>query len=280
LHRSVEALAERRAGAVTSRRLWFAAAILGSAAVLVGIAGSLFIWFGFFDVSASSGHSPPVEWLLHFAMERSVAFYAPERAVPDLDDPHVVLRGALHYASGCAPCHAAPGELASPIARRMTPVPPGLYSAARDFDPSQLFWIVQNGLKMTAMPAWPAPGRDDEIWAMVAFLEQLPRLKTPDYLTLVGEPGASWLPAPPTAVEGAFDVAACSRCHGADGRGRDGAFASIAGLGEADIEAALRGYRDGSKPSGFMQPIAAQLSDAQIVAAAQHYAALPPAGAP
>ena len=33
-----------------------------------------------------------------------------------------------------------------------------------------LFWIVKNGLKYTGMPAWVAPQRDDEVWAVVAFL--------------------------------------------------------------------------------------------------------------
>ncbi len=249
-------------------------------AIIGAIGAGLFVWFGLFDVAASTKHSTPVEWFLHFVMERSVAHYAPELPVPDLRDAALIERGALHYASGCAACHGAPGQLASPIAQQMTPVPPGLYSAGKDFDPSQLFWIVKNGVKMTAMPAWTAPDRSDEIWAMVAFIEHLPQLKTPEYLALVGnQPTASWLPgAPPSAA--AFDPAACASCHGADGRGRDGAFQSIAGLSEAELENALRAYRDGGRPSGFMQPVAAQLSDAQIVAAAKYYAALPLAGAP
>lgn len=242
-----------------------------------GVAGAaLFIWYGLFDVAASTKHSTPAEWFLHLVMVRSVAHYAPELPVPDLNDPALIERGGLHYASGCAACHGAPGQLASPIAQQMTPVPPGLYSAARDFDPSQLFWIVKNGVKMTAMPAWPAPGRDDEIWAMVAFLKHLPEFNTATYANLVGTvQAASWLPAVISAPGAAFDPSGCASCHAQDGRGRDGAFQSIAGLSEAELEAALRGYRDGSRPSGFMQPVAAQLTDAQIVAAAQYYAALP-----
>jgi cytochrome c553 len=36
----------------------------------------------------------------------------------------------------------------------------------------------------------------------------------------------------------------------------------------------LRAYRDGSRPSGFMQPVAAQLTDAEVIAAANYYATL------
>jgi len=244
--------------------------IAGGAIVLVAV---ITVWFGLYDVAATTKHSTPVEWLLHFVMQRSVAAHAPELQVPDLNDANLILRGALHYSTGCAACHGAPGELASPIAQQMTPVPPALYGAWKDFDPSQLFWIIQNGVKLTAMPAWPAPQRSDEIWAMVAFVEHLRALKTPDYLALVGNTQASWLPAPPTAS--GFDAVTCARCHGEDGRGRSGVAPALAGHGEPELEAALRAYRDGSTPSGFMQPVAAQLSDAQIIEAAHYYASLP-----
>jgi cytochrome c553 len=214
-------------------------------------------------------------------MQRSVALHAPELVPPNLADPGLILRGAKHFASGCAPCHGAPGQLASPIAQQMTPVPPGLYSADRDFTPSQLFWVIKNGVKMTAMPAWPAQQRDDEVWAMVAFLEQLPHLTTPDYLKLVGSTDTAFLPGtPPQNQTAAFDAGACARCHGADGEGENGAFPSLAGMSADRIETALLAYRDGSRPSGFMQPIAAAMSGAEIKAAAQYYAGLPKAAAP
>ena len=38
-----------------------------------------------------------------------------------------------------------------------------------DWSDEELFWIVKNGFKYTGMPAWPAQGRDDEVWAQVAF---------------------------------------------------------------------------------------------------------------
>lgn len=251
-------------------------ATLGVAGFGALVLATVVVWFGLYDVAASTRHSPPIEWFLHFVMQRSVAAHAPELPVPDLSDPALILRGALHYATGCAACHGAPGQLASPIAQQMTPVPPALYGAWKDFDPSQLFWIVQNGVKLTAMPAWPAPKRSDEIWAMVAFVEHLRTLKTPDYVALVGNTHVSWLPAPPPAPTAAlgFDATACSRCHGANGRGRPGVAPALAGKATQDLTTALRAYRDGSRPSGFMQPVAAQLTDAEVIAAANYYATL------
>lgn len=234
--------------------------------------GGIIVWFGLYDVAASVGHPPPVQWFLHFVMKRSVAAHAQPLTPPNLKDAKLVQRGALHFATGCAACHGAPGQLASPIAQEMTPVPPGLYGAWKDFNPNELFWIIQNGVRLTAMPAWPARERDDEIWAMVAFVEQLRTMKTSDYLALVTVSGPDWLPAPTPTNN--FTPAMCAGCHGEDGRGRDGVSPAIAGRDRQELEAALYAYRDGTRSSGFMQPPAAQLSDSQISAAASYYASL------
>jgi|SRR5665213_121490 len=251
--------------------------VLVGAGVGAGFCGALFIWAGLFDVAATSKHSWPATLLLHYAMERSVVFHAPKLDSPDLDDPTLVGRGATHYASGCAPCHGAPGELASPIAQQMTPTPPGLYSAGREYTPSQLFWIIKNGVKMTAMPAWPAQERMDEIWAMVAFVKHLSDFNTESFAKTSGWiGGADFLyEMAPVAAGGAFNPVPCGRCHGADGRGRNGASPNISSLSVARFVQVMKAYRDGSKPSGFMQPVAAALSDEQIEQAARYFAALP-----
>ncbi|WDR02205.1 c-type cytochrome [Devosia algicola] len=259
------------------RRVKFGAIVLVGTGFATGVLGALFIWSGLFDVAATSKHPWPVAVVLHYAMERSVFLHAPELKAPDLDNPTLIVRGATHYASGCASCHGAPGQLASPIAQQMTPTPPGLYSAGRDFTPSQLFWIVKHGVKMTPMPAWPAQQRQDEIWAMVAFLKHLPDYNTEAYAELSGwSGGADFLSnVPATLPGGDFNPLACARCHGADGKGRNGVSPDIAGVSASKIVQALRAYRDGGEKSGFMQPVAASLTDAQIVAAADYYATLP-----
>jgi cytochrome c553 len=160
----------------------------------------------------------------------------------------------------------------------MTPVPPGLYDVYRDFTPNQLFWIVRNGIKMTAMPAWPALRRDDEVWDMVAFLEHLPAYKTADYAALSGATSATFLAGPlPTAAvhAGSIAPADCARCHGADGNGREGAYPHLAGLSRTYIEQSLLAFRNGSRPSGFMQPVAAALSDSDIEQAATFFSQQP-----
>jgi hypothetical protein len=58
----------------------------------------------------------------------------------------------------------------------MTPHLPYLPPVIPARQPDELFYIVKHGIKFTGMPAWPAQQRDDERWAMVAFLRRLPDL--------------------------------------------------------------------------------------------------------
>ena len=67
----------------------------------------------------------------------------------------------------------------------MTPHPPDLTSTIPGYEPEELFYVVKHGVKFTGMPAWPALQRDDEVWAMVAFLQILPRLNRAAYRELI-----------------------------------------------------------------------------------------------
>ena len=58
----------------------------------------------------------------------------------------------------------------------MLPSPPDLAVAMRPWTERELFWIVKHGFKYTGMPGWVAIEREDEIWAVVAFLRKLPTL--------------------------------------------------------------------------------------------------------
>lgn len=51
-------------------------------------------------------------------------------------------------------------------------------------NPAETFWIIKHGVKMSAMPAWGATHDDRRMWAMVVFLQQLPRLTPAQYQIL------------------------------------------------------------------------------------------------
>ncbi len=263
-----------------ARRIAFGVAALGAAGLLASAIGLV-------PVAASSGHWAITDWLLHFTMRRSVQIRAwGVGPPPELADPALVMRGAGHYATGCAFCHGAPGATASAVTGHMTPPPPALASRIAEWSPAELFWIVRHGIKFTGMPAWPAQQRPDEVWAVVAFLLRLPDLTPEDYRRLAfGETDANGGDTA-TRLHALAEplrqtVVSCGRCHGADGLGRiTGAFPRLAGQRETYLAATLDAYAEGTRFSGIMRPIAAGLDDAMRDALARYFSELPPGSAP
>ncbi|MEX2128868.1 MAG: c-type cytochrome [Xanthobacteraceae bacterium] len=248
---------------VTWRRLVIAIAALGAG-------GLLFAWSGLLSVAASSGHWAITDWFLHWVMQNSVRTYSMTIETPDLSNPGLVHRGAGHYETGCAPCHGSPAEPQDLSVAQATPPPPTLNHVNQKWEPKHLFWIVRHGIKFTGMPAWVALQREDEIWAMVAFLREQPSMSAERYRELAyGD--VRIMQVQGDSVEKLLSD--CARCHGRDGAGRDNdAFPLIGGQDEAYLRDALRAYANGTRHSGIMQPAARRGPEADLAVVANHYA--------
>jgi cytochrome c553 len=176
--------------------------------------------------------------------------------VPPLDDPAMIRRGAVHYDIICAGCHASPVAPHRADHLRLTPPAPRLHLRRDGWLPEVLFLTVKHGVPNSAMPAWPAKGRDDEVWSMVAFLQVLPDLDAPNYAEFAGlSAGAG------TGISGI-----CARCHGAAGQGdATGAFPRLDIQSPEYLRSSLRAYRNGQRQSGFMAGVAGALNDTEIM---------------
>jgi mono/diheme cytochrome c family protein len=138
------------------------------AAIAVGFG---FMYSGVYDVSAASGHNPLVAWLLHKTYVQSLHHHAAHIEVPtDLMTVASVEAGARIYANTCALCHGAPGQKLSPIGQGILPLAPQLLAPARRNNPQLMFWVIKNGVKMTAMPAFGKTLDDRTVWDLTAFL--------------------------------------------------------------------------------------------------------------
>ncbi len=277
--------------------------------VVIGLAAALFVSAGGVDVSADKPDGWVARHLLHYVFNRSEAARAHELTVPnDLASPSRVRLGAQHFDMVCANCHGRPGFGQSVVALSMSPRPQYLPKVLYQFSDGQLYQIVEHGVKFSAMPSWATDGRGDEVWSMVAFLRQLPRMDAKTYRDLTALPpvsasaqagiGDTWtlrradtiLDTPPaneflyaSPASGFSDssihdnpAATCARCHGADGSGAaTGGEAPNLTLQDATyLQRSLEAYARGSRKSGFMRTIAAQLSDAQMATLARYYAGL------
>jgi cytochrome c553 len=280
---------------------------LAWAAVAAVLAGVAVVASGLVSVSAVPPHFPLTRLALQVASDRSIAVHAASYTAPAdfLSDGRVAL-GARHYANECSKCHGAPGLGQNPVPLSMRPRPPYLPAVVGNFDDAELFWVVKNGIRFTGMPAWPAEGRDDEIWSVVAFLHRMPAMSTEDYLAMVTPPGdaptlAYGAPGPsrpaeippgsgPTENHGYFvptsgfvnadyplSIETCAACHGLDGRGAPtlGEAPNLSIQDQDYLAASLRAFATGERRSGFMEPVAASLSDSQITGLARYFADQP-----
>jgi mono/diheme cytochrome c family protein len=191
-----------------SRAFWkgFALWVAGgaSAAVAAGAAGLYVMFGGAFDAAASTPHLPIVAWATHVTMIHSVRVRARAVIAPRAFSQAQVMAGVREYDQRCAACHGGPAQARAPWASGLTPTPPYLLDAARRWSAPELYWIVDNGVKMTAMPAWGESESRARIWDVVAFLEALPRLSPGDYAKMRGttaptapDPLQASQPAPP-----------------------------------------------------------------------------------
>ncbi|MDW4500184.1 c-type cytochrome [Sulfitobacter sp. D35] len=231
-----------------------------------------------YNIAASRKHWPGVGELLHGYMGNAVAARAATIEIPghiDLSDPALIRLGAAHFATGCATCHGAPGLDRAPVARRMQPAPPRLDGS--DYSAEELYWLALHGLKYTGMPAWPGLKREDEPWAVAAFLSAYDDMDVTSYRAhALGNSAASEQEAIAFGdLSGPLSLAEdCARCHGRDGQGRDGTAPKLAGQSAVWLEKTLKDYASGRRQSGFMGPVAAPLTEARIAEIAAEFAGM------
>ncbi|GAB2544237.1 hypothetical protein GCM10027065_14710 [Rhodanobacter koreensis] len=155
-----------------------------AAMAVIGIVGvGAFVYSGIYNIGADDHHTRPVYALMQTLRERSIESHSKDLALPNLDDPQLILKGAGQYAAMCTGCHLAPGMANSEIRPGLYPQPPEL-SKFRS-DPRVAFWVIKHGIKMSAMPAWGSSHDDATIWSMVAFLQKLPGLSPAQYKDIV-----------------------------------------------------------------------------------------------
>jgi mono/diheme cytochrome c family protein len=153
-----------------------------AAALAAGLAvAALVVFRGLYDVGATTEHTQPVYSLLETTMKHSVRQRAAGIQPPPLAEPSLISRGAACYRDHCVQCHGGPGVAPGPVGMSMQPLPGPLVDAARRWQARELYWITRNGIRMSGMPAWELRMSEQDIWAVVGFIGQLPQMSPADY---------------------------------------------------------------------------------------------------
>lgn len=160
-------------------RLW--RVVLALLALVGGLAIGGAIVFAVGGVSARP--DPPsfeeriARTVRHWLIPRS----ARARVNPVPADDAALESGLRHWADHCAQCHGNDGRGDTALGRGLYPRSPDMtMPASQNLSDGELFWIIENGIKLTGMPAWgresPSEEEEEESWALVHFVRRLPEL--------------------------------------------------------------------------------------------------------
>jgi mono/diheme cytochrome c family protein len=93
--------------------------------------------------------------------------------------PGIQADGLAHFADHCAICHANDGSGTTTLGKSTYPQAPDMrLPDTQRLSDGELFYIIENGIRFTAMPGWgtPSPQDDEATWGLVHFIRRLPNL--------------------------------------------------------------------------------------------------------
>jgi mono/diheme cytochrome c family protein len=166
--------------------------------LVVLVAGAL--WYtrtGRVNFQADNPPSSLERWFAGGASDASVERQAPDVKNPVPSTEENIVAGAQLYMNHCAGCHGTPSNPDSPFAHSFNPPVPRFFTHAPDMPDNQNFYVAKHGIRMTGMPAWDKTLSDQQIWQIVTFMSNIPKL--PPAAKKALEPGASAAPSPPAA---------------------------------------------------------------------------------
>src|SRR5207253_9428595 len=91
----------------------------------------------------------------------------------------VIAEGRDHFADHCAVCHGNDGAGNTEMGRGLYPRAPDMRLAAtQNLSDAELFYIIENGVRLTGMPGWTTGTKEGETlsWHLVHFIRHLPKL--------------------------------------------------------------------------------------------------------
>jgi mono/diheme cytochrome c family protein len=157
-------------------KAWFLAAGALGFAVLVaaGIAGALLLRGG---ISARPEPSRLEARAARALRSWAIPADARDARNPVPAGPQAISAGLAHFADHCAVCHANDGSGRTEMGRGLYPRPPDMRRGeTQRLTDGELFYIIENGVRLTGMPAWGGEGTAEGSWQLVHFIRHLPDL--------------------------------------------------------------------------------------------------------
>ena len=158
-----------------ARNIFVAVVIIVLAAAVV-----LAKWILHDGLSARANPSRLEMFIARHARRMAIPSGAREAANPVADSADVQREARRHFADHCAVCHGNDGGGENPMGHGLYPKPPDLRGPrTQKLSDGELFWIIENGVRFTGMPAFGGMGEHgngEDSWKLVRFIRHLPQL--------------------------------------------------------------------------------------------------------
>ena len=157
----------------------------GLSTVLLLIAGALMLGIAvgvyFVTIGVSARPEPSAIETLAAHTVRGLAIRAKVAGVtsPVPVSEAVIKEGMEHFADHCAVCHGNDGSGNTEMGRGLYPRAPDMrLPATQTLTDGELFYIIENGVRLTGMPGWSTGTKEGETssWHLVQFIRHLPKL--------------------------------------------------------------------------------------------------------
>jgi mono/diheme cytochrome c family protein len=129
--------------------------------------------------SARAKPSGLEEYLAETARRTALPASARVKSNPISNSGEVLAEARAHWADHCAICHSNDGSGDTVMGRQMYPPAPDMRKErTQRLTDGELFYIIENGIRLSGMPAWGSGTEKDaqDSWKLVHFIRHLPAL--------------------------------------------------------------------------------------------------------
>lgn len=162
---------------IVKRRIGLTTALLTAALV---------IWFS--GCTANKKPSTVEATLANMAKDVVIPIEAESRKSPLAENEKTLKEGRELYVQSCAICHGTDGHSRTTLGRGMYPPAMDLTSPhVQHWNDAELFWIIQNGVRLTGMPSWKSSISESDTWKLADFIHALPQLNASPAATVPSE---------------------------------------------------------------------------------------------
>jgi mono/diheme cytochrome c family protein len=153
-----------------------------TAAAIVAIGGYVYVKVFAHGFSARVAPGKIDSTIAALALDAARPRQAKGATNPVSDSADVFMEARAHWADHCAACHGNDGSGQVAQGQQMYPPAPDMRKdTTQKKSDGELFYIIENGVRLTGMPGWGGSKKhEQDSWKLVRFIRHLPQLTAAD----------------------------------------------------------------------------------------------------